>query len=91
MADQDVIDVLALHPATHYDVQVRECERRNRTPVVGQLRDAAITLAMDVHERGKPATNEELERSFNRLKVPKSSRASLTQLWRALEGAPESK
>ena len=52
---------------------------------VRNLRDAAVTLGMEVGATGRIATKDQLDAVFNRYKVPESARPDLVKLWRSLE------
>jgi hypothetical protein len=54
---------------------------------VGAVRDAAVDLAFQVVERGKPLSDSELKSELERLRVPASARPALIKAWRKLEGA----
>ena len=42
-------------------------------------------MGQQVVDTGKPITNEELARAFDKLRVPAKSRPALTKLWRSIE------
>jgi hypothetical protein len=50
------------------------------------LRDAAVDLGQVVGDTGRPASEEDLKRVFDKYKVAPSARAALTKLWRKGEG-----
>jgi hypothetical protein len=50
------------------------------------LRDAAVDLGQAVSDTGRPASEEDLKRVFDKYKVTPSARTALTKLWREVEG-----
>jgi hypothetical protein len=50
------------------------------------LRDAAIDLGQVVGDTGRPASEEDLKRVFDKYRVAPSAHAVLTKLWRQIEG-----
>jgi hypothetical protein len=50
------------------------------------LRDAAVDLGQVVGDRGRPASDADLVRIFDKYKVSPSARTALTRLWRQIEG-----
>jgi hypothetical protein len=65
-------------------ILAREHGMESRT--VRDLRAAAIELGQVVGERGKPATDEEVNRVLDRYGVSAAARPALVKLWRAIEG-----
>ena len=50
------------------------------------LRDAAVDLGQVVGDTGRPVSEEDLRRVFDKYKVAPSARTALTKLWREVEG-----
>jgi hypothetical protein len=49
------------------------------------LRDAAVDLGQVVGDTGRPASEADLVRIFDKYKVSPSARPALTKLWREVE------